>query len=574
MYQWLLGVLGTLFAAAARRPAPSPAPPPPRKRPPPSIWPSVENPDKVPEKKPKSDYAISERTEKVEEVSAEVKSPAKETSECQKASVSNAAPIKKSAEETWSASDTPPEGQTGSAPEIEMLQIDKMPCETNTCLNKKTLSLSYKTVPRLSTSRNGKRHIKPAPGGILTLRPPIKECTAPESTASEVSKMGRVLCTAEEDVQRGEKEKYKQLLELVKEKYPGSCSDPQATNFRNVQAYSKEPVMTESRPEGQKYGGDGYPCMTLTTSIKCADVRNSQWSQRNDMIRYYTPAENSREQGRPVKKTIGRRWYEAEISEEVLLQLHLAPVLPRKSSALHVEEEKLPSSEKTERFSPLTEAMEREVVAAFGKGEPDEIMSSAFKLRVTREDIHTLRNLQWLNDEVINFYMTLLVERNKKEGYPAVHAFSTFFYPKLISGGYRAVRRWTRGVDLFKQDLILVPIHLKVHWALAVIDVRKKTIKYFDSMAQRGDKICETLFQYLQEESQEKRNLELTFSEWTLHSMESHEIPQQLNGSDCGVFVCKYADYISRDKPITFTQNHMPYFRRKMVWEIIHQQLL
>ncbi|KFW94784.1 Sentrin-specific protease 2, partial [Phalacrocorax carbo] len=265
----------------------------------------------------------------------------------------------------------------------------------------------------------------------------------------------------------------------------------------------------------------------------------------------------------------------AEVSEGVLFEVCLAPVLSRKTSVLDVEEKKFPSSEKTvEHFSPLTEAMEREVVAAFGKGEPDEIMSSAFKLKVTREDIHTLRNLRWLNDEVINFYMSLLVERNKKEGYPAVHAFSTFFYPKLISGGYKAVRRWTRGVDLFKQDLIFVPIHLRVHWALVVIDVRKTTIKYFDSMGQKGDKICETVLQYLQEESREKRNLELTFSEWTLHSMESHEIPQQLNGSDCGVFMCKYADYISRDKPINFTQNHMPYFRKKMVWEIIHQQLL
>ena len=27
-----------------------------------------------------------------------------------------------------------------------------------------------------------------------------------------------------------------------------------------------------------------------------------------------------------------------------------------------------------------------------------------------------------------------------------------------------------------------------------------------------------------------------------------------MNGSDCGMFTCKYADYISRDKPITFTQ--------------------
>lgn len=27
-----------------------------------------------------------------------------------------------------------------------------------------------------------------------------------------------------------------------------------------------------------------------------------------------------------------------------------------------------------------------------------------------------------------------------------------------------------------------------------------------------------------------------------------------MNGSDCGMFTCKYADYITKDKPITFTQ--------------------
>ncbi|NXH17039.1 SENP2 protease, partial [Bucco capensis] len=220
------------------------------------------------------------------------------------------------------------------------------------------------------------------------------------------------------------------------------------------------------------------------------------------------------------------------------------------------------------------QAMEREISAAFGTGAPGEVVSSAFKLQVTREDIRTLRDRAWLNDEVINFYMNLLMERNKKDGYPAVYAFNSFFYPKLTSGGYSAVKRWTRNVDLFKRDLIFVPIHLRVHWALVVIDLRRKNIKYYDSMAQNGNNICQILFQYLKEESLAKRNLDLSSSEWTLHSMESHEIPQQMNGSDCGVFMCKYADFIARDKPITFTGCDMPYFRKRMVWEIIHQQLI
>ncbi|XP_074429645.1 sentrin-specific protease 2-like [Larus michahellis] len=215
-----------------------------------------------------------------------------------------------------------------------------------------------------------------------------------------------------------------------------------------------------------------------------------------------------------------------------------------------------------------------EVIAALGKGEPDEVMSSAFKLRVTRQDIRTLGNLCWLNDEVINFYMGLVMERSKKAGYPSVHAFSSFFYEKLTSGGYEAVGRWTRHVDLFHKDIILVPINLRLHWTLAVIDTRKKTVKYYDSLGQEGDKICETLLKYLQEESCEKRKVKLSVLEWTVHSMEPHEIPQQLNGSDCGVFTCKYADYICRDRPMTFRQTHVPYFRKKMVWEILHQELL
>uniref|UniRef100_A0A8D2MIW7 Ubiquitin-like protease family profile domain-containing protein n=1 Tax=Zonotrichia albicollis TaxID=44394 RepID=A0A8D2MIW7_ZONAL len=225
-------------------------------------------------------------------------------------------------------------------------------------------------------------------------------------------------------------------------------------------------------------------------------------------------------------------------------------------------------------LNPFFQAMESEISAAFDSGEPEDILSRAFKLTVTREDICTLQPLGWLNDRIMNFYMGLLVERSKKEGYPAVYAFNTFFYSKLSSTSHKGVKKWTKDVDIFEHDVIFVPIHLRIHWTLLVIDLREKTIKYFDSLGQKGDHICKTVLKYLEEESREKRNIELTASEWTLHSMGTEEIPQQNNGNDCGVFVCKFADFISRDKPIIFTPEHMPYFRRKMVWEIIHQQLL
>lgn len=228
----------------------------------------------------------------------------------------------------------------------------------------------------------------------------------------------------------------------------------------------------------------------------------------------------------------------------------------------------------TDVLLDVTDDMEKEISDALGPGPPGEILSSAFKLHITRGDIRTLKDTAWLNDEIINFYMNLIMERSENQGCPALHAFNTFFYTKLKQGGHSAVRRWTRGVDLFTKDLILVPIHLQVHWSLVAIDLRKKTIVYLDSMGQKGQNTTEIIFHYLQMESKTRRNIDLNPLEWKCYSMAAEEIPQQRNGSDCGVFTCKYADYISREQPITFSQQHMPLFRRKMVWEILHKHLL
>ncbi|MBN3296176.1 SENP1 protease, partial [Amia calva] len=225
-------------------------------------------------------------------------------------------------------------------------------------------------------------------------------------------------------------------------------------------------------------------------------------------------------------------------------------------------------------FPELTQSMEEEVNRALRGGSHDEVLSEGFRLTITRKDLQTLSHLNWLNDEVINFYMNLLVERSRRPGLPSVHTFNTFFYPKLRSAGFNAVRRWTKKVDVFSTNILLVPVHLGVHWCLAVVDFRKKSITYFDSMGGSNDEACKILLHYLQQESQDKRGKNLDTSDWVLQSKRRNEIPQQMNGSDCGMFTCKYADYITKDKPITFTQKHMPYFRRRMVWEILNRKLL
>ncbi|XP_071437917.1 sentrin-specific protease 1 [Pithys albifrons albifrons] len=271
-----------------------------------------------------------------------------------------------------------------------------------------------------------------------------------------------------------------------------------------------------------------------------------------------------------------QRLQEQEHSVPDLVDLNLRVPLEKEIPVTAVPEEKedAKAAEGEEEFPEITEEMEKEIKNVFRGGNQDEVLSEAFRLTITRKDIQTLNNLNWLNDEIINFYMNLLMERSKEKGFPAVHAFNTFFFTKLKTAGYQAVKRWTKKVDIFSVDLLLVPIHLGVHWCLAVVDFRKKTITYYDSMGGMNSEACRVLLQYLKQESLDKKRREFDTNGWALLSKKSQEIPQQMNGSDCGMFACKYADCIAKDKPINFTQQHMPYFRKRMVWEILHRKLL
>ena len=78
-----------------------------------------------------------------------------------------------------------------------------------------------------------------------------------------------------------------------------------------------------------------------------------------------------------------------------------------------------------------------------------ETVVEGFSVKINRQHLGTLSGLNWLNDEVINFYRELLQERELKavqeEGRERrVWFTNTFFISKLSEGGYnyRNVRRW------------------------------------------------------------------------------------------------------------------------------------
>jgi len=105
-----------------------------------------------------------------------------------------------------------------------------------------------------------------------------------------------------------------------------------------------------------------------------------------------------------------------------------------------------------------------------------------------------------------------------------------------------------------------------VHWCMSIIHLKNKTIRYYDSMGHPNHVVLEALEQYLKDESMDKRKIPFDTSDWTIECV--RDCPQQKNGSDCGVFSCQFAEFISRDSNISFEQQHMQLFRRRMICEI------
>ncbi|XP_044005891.1 sentrin-specific protease 2-like [Aphidius gifuensis] len=119
-------------------------------------------------------------------------------------------------------------------------------------------------------------------------------------------------------------------------------------------------------------------------------------------------------------------------------------------------------------------------------------------MKVTVKDLKTLRPREWLNDIIIDAYFQLIKKRD-----PSVHVFSFNFFNNYFTRSYDEVQRWSKDVGIFSKKKLLIPVH-----------------------SDRATWKC-------------------------VHVLEN--IPLQNNSYDCGVFVCQYANYISRDERCTFT---------------------
>ncbi|KAG9493995.1 sentrin-specific protease 5 [Eleutherodactylus coqui] len=183
------------------------------------------------------------------------------------------------------------------------------------------------------------------------------------------------------------------------------------------------------------------------------------------------------------------------------------------------------------------------------------------------EDLITLDEQQWLNDQVINMYGDLIMDSAPDK----IHFFNTFFHKQLVTKGYDGVKRWTRKVDLFKKTLLLIPIHLQVHWALVAVNIQNKTITFYDSQGLNLKFCTDNILKYIMTEAKERNHPEF-LQGWQTTVKKC--IPLQKNDFDCGVFMLQYCKCLAQEQPFLFSQEDMPLIRKWIYKELCEHRLM
>jgi len=231
---------------------------------------------------------------------------------------------------------------------------------------------------------------------------------------------------------------------------------------------------------------------------------------------------------------------------------------------------------------PLTEEMKKLIHEKTATtSERDPIVFYTKHDHVTTEDLHRLDADRWLNGALVQAYIELIAARSTTPGFPPIFSFDCYFYHHVLSNNVRAINRTVGDINLFEKEFIVFPLHVGPspsvanHWAIAIADVQKQVVSCYDSLRRLSyTKDCSKniLTQVLKILYPKHHGGHALPSTWRVEDPE--DVPQQRGTSDCGVFMLRFAEAITRKAAITFTCQDMPHFRELMKWEIISHTIL
>jgi len=215
---------------------------------------------------------------------------------------------------------------------------------------------------------------------------------------------------------------------------------------------------------------------------------------------------------------------------------------------------------------------------------------------ITRHDYKTLAEDEFLNDNIINFYLTWLFQNLDTKFKDIVHIYSSHFYSRLkrkpdkknkndkndkektkAEKCYDQVKGWTKKIDIFEKRMLIFPICEESHWYLVIVcnpghvlsqsrekDFEAKRsyqqkygetrgfnpfIMVLDSLGGNHSSAVSRIRSYLTFEYIAKRKIPKNFGKEKM-SEKHPPIPLQPNSCDCGLFLLHYVELIFKDPEV------------------------
>ncbi|OJD10789.1 hypothetical protein AJ78_08293 [Emergomyces pasteurianus Ep9510] len=176
--------------------------------------------------------------------------------------------------------------------------------------------------------------------------------------------------------------------------------------------------------------------------------------------------------GRPVSSPLSHSHPDADTPKSIAIKTYNPPVSSRVTRSQKQRQPTTIDSDHEPSPSPLRDTckwLKPLVYPPQGKK----------KAEVEFYDLERLGDGEYLNDNLIGFYLRFLehhMERNRPDLAARVYFFNSFFFASLTNTpkgrraiNYQVVEKWTRSVDIFSYDYIVVPINENAHWYMAII---------------------------------------------------------------------------------------------------------
>ena len=119
------------------------------------------------------------------------------------------------------------------------------------------------------------------------------------------------------------------------------------------------------------------------------------------------------------------------------------------------------------------------------------------------------------------------------------------------------MRRWCkkRNPSIFATDTFIVPTRSGMHWCCGVVDFEANPIQIRDPLGVGGDRffpLTRGSGDTLRRSPRTDAKTPFDLAGWM--DVAEHEGPTQLNGFDCGTFVCPFIINLCKGAEVTFTQ--------------------